>query len=374
MTKRFLVAFSFPADKRTFVAHVARLLANRFGADRILFDEFHQAEFARPDLGPYLSRLYNEDVELLVAVVGADYDKKRWIGLEWNAIYERVRSDSRDTVLLGRFDRVDGAGLYGIDGFIDLDGRSAEETADLVQQRLSVDWGALPDQQERRPTTLDEWPEVAPGTSWFLANQLEARDAFTTFVTRESAVRLLMLRGPAETGKTMLTREFLANALKIPRLTSAALDFKGAAASAEELRRFAGQLQIAVPGESVSQARDLARLFLQLKGAASPTLLIFDTFERAGEGATWVEDELFHELEDAPWLRVVVAGQRLPRFGDGSAIASIARTIEVRAPTVEDWQQYADRYRPGVSPEAVRTAYDFAGGRATLMAQLFGPV
>ena len=37
-------------EKRDFVAAVARLLANRFREEQILYDKFHEAEFARSDL------------------------------------------------------------------------------------------------------------------------------------------------------------------------------------------------------------------------------------------------------------------------------------------------------------------------------------
>jgi len=49
--KRFRIAFSFAGEKRDFVEKVARILADRFGEDRILYDKFHEAEFAVFDLG-----------------------------------------------------------------------------------------------------------------------------------------------------------------------------------------------------------------------------------------------------------------------------------------------------------------------------------
>ena len=49
--KRFRIAFSFAGEKRDFVAEVAAILAERFGEDKILYDKYHEAEFARRDLG-----------------------------------------------------------------------------------------------------------------------------------------------------------------------------------------------------------------------------------------------------------------------------------------------------------------------------------
>ena len=44
--KRFRVAFSFAGEKRDFVEKVARILADRFEEKAILYDKYHEAEFA----------------------------------------------------------------------------------------------------------------------------------------------------------------------------------------------------------------------------------------------------------------------------------------------------------------------------------------
>jgi hypothetical protein len=56
-SKRFRVAFSFAGETRAFVGTVAGLLAGEFGKKAILYDKFHEAEFARRDLGIYLPEL-----------------------------------------------------------------------------------------------------------------------------------------------------------------------------------------------------------------------------------------------------------------------------------------------------------------------------
>jgi glycosyltransferase involved in cell wall biosynthesis len=86
--KRFRIAFSFAGEKRNFVAQVAALLARRFTEAGILYDKFHEAEFARRNLGIYLPDLYHDHAELVVVVVCLDYDVKQWTGLEWVAIHD----------------------------------------------------------------------------------------------------------------------------------------------------------------------------------------------------------------------------------------------------------------------------------------------
>src|SRR5262249_57568970 len=70
------------------------------------------------------------------------------------------------------------------------------------------------------------------------------------------------------------------------------------------------QSPMPTPGPSV--ARQLAQIFASVKQAARPTLLIFDTFELAGEAERWVKDNLLLDVIRAPWLRVIIVGQRVP--------------------------------------------------------------
>ena len=118
MSKRFRIAFSFSGDKREFVAEIAGILAERFGADHLLYDKYHEAEFARSDLAFHLPPLYHDETDLVVAVLCNDYEKKEWCGLEWNAIYGRIKERKADEVMLCRFDRVEGKGLYGLPGLL----------------------------------------------------------------------------------------------------------------------------------------------------------------------------------------------------------------------------------------------------------------
>lgn len=93
--KRFRIAFSFAGEKRGFVAEVAAIVAKRFGPEAILYDKYHEAEFARSDLGIYLPELYHKRCDLVVAVFCAEYGKKEWTGLEWTAIHDLLKKTPR---------------------------------------------------------------------------------------------------------------------------------------------------------------------------------------------------------------------------------------------------------------------------------------
>ena len=139
--RRFRVAFSFAGEKREFVAKVARLLAERFGESAVLYDKYHEAEFARRDLGIYLPELYHEESDLVVVVICPEYDEKEWTGLEWTAIHDLLAQRKDEEVMLCRFERAHVSGLYGTAGFVDLDQKTSEQTATLILERLALNEG-----------------------------------------------------------------------------------------------------------------------------------------------------------------------------------------------------------------------------------------
>src|SRR5271157_4845240 len=122
--KRFRVAFSFAGEKRDFVAQVAALLAARFGDAAILYDKYHEAEFARRDLGFYLPDLYHDQSDLVVVVLCPNYEQKEWCGLEWDATFDLLKQRKNKKVMLCRFKRAKVKGLFSTAGFVELDGKT----------------------------------------------------------------------------------------------------------------------------------------------------------------------------------------------------------------------------------------------------------
>ena len=141
--KRFRIAFSFAGDKRGFVSQVAVLLARRFTEAGILYDKFHEAEFARRNLGIYLPELYHDDAELVVVVFCPGYDEKQWPGLEWVSIHALLSQRKDDGVMLCRFGLATVKGLFSTAGFVELDDKTPERAATLILERLAVNEGKL---------------------------------------------------------------------------------------------------------------------------------------------------------------------------------------------------------------------------------------
>lgn len=136
--KRFRIAFSFAGEKRQFVEQTALILAKLFGEEKILYDKFHEAEFARHDLGIYLPKLYGEQSELIVPVLCANYDQKRWTGWEWMHIYGQLTQADGHRVMPSRFDYANADGLSAAAGFIELGDKTPAEFARLILQRLAM--------------------------------------------------------------------------------------------------------------------------------------------------------------------------------------------------------------------------------------------
>lgn len=143
--KRFRIAFSFAGEKRAFVAEVAALLARQFGEDAILYDKYHEAEFARHDLGLVLPKLYGEQSDLIVPVLCPNYDVKRWTGWEWLHIYSLLTKSDGQRVMPTRFEHAKADGLSEAAGFIELDDKTPGDLATLILERLALNEGKLKD-------------------------------------------------------------------------------------------------------------------------------------------------------------------------------------------------------------------------------------
>jgi TIR domain len=134
--KRFQVALSFPGEKRDYVLQVAELLAKQLGKEAVFYDDWYKHQLARPNLDTYLMNIYQNDSQLLVPFLCADYEHKQWCRLEWRAMRELLKQRQDDDIMPLRFDKTHISGLFSIDGYIDLESHGSKETAELILLRL----------------------------------------------------------------------------------------------------------------------------------------------------------------------------------------------------------------------------------------------
>jgi ATP/maltotriose-dependent transcriptional regulator MalT len=154
--KRFRIAFSFAGEKRDFVAQVAAILAERFGEAAILYDKYHEAEFARHDLGILLPTLYGEQSDLIVPVLCPNYDVKRWTGWEWLHIYALLTKSDGHRVMPTRFGYAEVEGLSAAAAFIELDDKTPDYLATRILERLALNEGKPKDAYTKRTSHDDK--------------------------------------------------------------------------------------------------------------------------------------------------------------------------------------------------------------------------
>ena len=150
--KRFRIALSFSGNVRAYVEKIAEYIARYISYDSVLYDKDHEAEFARPDLAFHLPLLYANESDLIVVAFDESYSNKEWCGLEWSATYSLIKSCNSERVMLLSFGGEPPRGLYGLGGWVNTTGRSPEQTANLILQRLAIN--------ENRPR--DYYTQMAP--------------------------------------------------------------------------------------------------------------------------------------------------------------------------------------------------------------------
>jgi hypothetical protein len=385
MSKRFRIAISYAGEKRDYVAPVANILARRFSQQQILYDKYHRPEFARTDLAVYLPGLYLEEADLVVVVICKNYQEKEWTGLEWNAVLSLRKQRKDEEVMLCRFDLVEGKGLLGLAGYLDLDDVTPPDAARFILERLAINEGEAPDYYTKGfdfdaaaagaaaagPAPFD-WPEEAPDLQWPMADHTAAREAFRKLITKQSPYRYLPISGATELGKSHLTKQILYNAIKIDRLRCGRFDFKGSADIEAILPGFVQRLSVNAPKATGGVTGALGEIITELGRNPQPTLLIFDTFEQAGKAEQWMEGVL-QGLVGQQWMRVVVVGQKVPPSFQQVWSDVSAPEVRLTPPSPEEWLEYGQRHDPTITLETVKLAHRQFQGKAGLLAQLFGP-
>jgi hypothetical protein len=146
---RFTIALSFPGEHQTFVKQVADCLAETFGEQRVLYDDYHDVEFARLDLDVYLPKLYRTESELIVLFLCPEYANKRWCKLEWRHIRQSIATEDNKRIFLLSFGQpgdLTELGILSGDGFIDIEYKklSPQLVAERILRRLEINRSATP--------------------------------------------------------------------------------------------------------------------------------------------------------------------------------------------------------------------------------------
>lgn len=141
--KHFKVAFTFAGESRNLVENIAEEISKTFSKDEILYDEYHQEDFARPQLDSYLQKLYHDCSDLIVVFLCENYSKKKWCGAEWRSIRDILNNFKYEKIMYIKasdknIDDIELPGFYASeDGYIDSNKYSPKQIADMIINRYN---------------------------------------------------------------------------------------------------------------------------------------------------------------------------------------------------------------------------------------------
>ena len=146
-SRRFDIALSYPGEHRAYVEKVAERLAAAFSEERVLYDKYHDEEFARVDLNVYLPALYRKDSELIVIFLCPEYSAKRWCRLEWRHISQLIATVDAKRIMFLSFGNpgdLSDLGILSGDGYIDILPLTPQTVAEKILKRLRLNQGITP--------------------------------------------------------------------------------------------------------------------------------------------------------------------------------------------------------------------------------------
>src|ERR1017187_4917023 len=196
-SKRFRVALSFPGEHRPRVEKIAEALAGNLGRERVLYDRWYAAEFARPNLNIHLADLYRDHSDLIAVFLCKEYNEKEWCGLELRAVLDLIKRRQDDRLMLLRLDDADIPGLYSTDGYLDIRPVSDEAVAAAILTRCGA--GHRPAKSPILRSFTSKLPIVNP-----LLIGREDQLAFLDRAWSNPAANFVQVIAAGGTGKTSL--------------------------------------------------------------------------------------------------------------------------------------------------------------------------
>ncbi len=320
--EKFLVAFSLAGEQRDLVRSIAEVVEEKLGSSNVFLDEWYEYYIAGNGGDIRLQRIYEENCVLAVVCVSANYNDKPWTRIEHEVIRARYMKAIEAKNESGKYAILPiRVGAGEVDGIPynahvpDALQKGVIDTAQLILDRLHL---ICPEtfSGTAASTSEDSWSSTQPSLIWSMADHREAREAFSTLLQLDAPWRYLPLRGPSEVGKSHITQQMLANALRLKNpanLACGRFDFKGTTDIDAAVKFFVQDLNIPSIPAGLRLNERLGYILDALKKNSKPALLIFDTYEAASsEAQDWIEKQLLPSIVRNTWLRVVIVGQRVP--------------------------------------------------------------
>jgi hypothetical protein len=151
------VALSFAGEERAYVEQAASFLKDQ--GVKVFYDKYEEVGLWGKDLYEHLHDVYANKAKYCVIFISQAYASKVWPNLERRSAQERALRENREYILPARFDDTKLPGLPSTTGYIDLSGRSPEELARHIVEKLRGKPGGEP--QRHRHSTV-RTPRVQP--------------------------------------------------------------------------------------------------------------------------------------------------------------------------------------------------------------------
>ena len=203
------------------------------------------------------------------------------------------------------------------------------------------------------------WPNPSGPIPTKIANRANEIETFLNLYSPNRKEKALFLWGESNRGKTTLINEMYRQGCAISATACAKGDFKNSASIDEVIAMVSHSLSDKIPeleGADTDSFRE------RLASTNIPTVLLFDTFEDATtESVLWIETVLLPFVGRSDGLRVVVAGQAIPK--GQSSWSEIAVPIELLPiKNTIHWRRYRDDLGKIVLDDVIQEVVDKANG------------
>ena len=188
------------------------------------------------------------------------------------------------------------------------------------------------------------WPAADTNYVWPLANRTKEFRLFEKMITGRSKRRILLLRGPTNTGKTACISELSAYAQHL-QVSNALLDFKGTPSFDDLFEMLRLDLGSEVLSRSISAAASarFVELISDLQQLRVPLVLFFDTYQQASaEARHWLENKFLRRIDRAPAVITVIGGQTMPSH-ETYNWHQWTEARNLQPIKVDDWMDYVRR-------------------------------
>ena len=107
------------------------------GPNTYFYDDNYVSQLAQPSLDTLLQGIYGR-ARLVVVFIGADYQKKKWCGVEFKAIRDIIFNREHDRVMYIKVDDGSVEGVQQTDGYVDLRRFSPAKVAEFICERFAI--------------------------------------------------------------------------------------------------------------------------------------------------------------------------------------------------------------------------------------------